>query len=360
MASHPLGLFPAHNADRHGKGKQKMHGLALYITHVWEAAATTATSLCRAHGMEVDTERIALEVAPALAAIRTLDLEVICLSQTATEQTRYLEFQKDDPQGRAVRGLLILRNADTHVPATIDVPADRVVGGVGLGYRVMPRWLPFDELPNAIRDNPKNSPSAVQAYKDAVGGQLVMDTLLDAFAFIDRCDPTLARRVRGTEDLEYFPLHAYTTHDYDRLHPDQPSRPQLDAEVRRLTQETPPYGTGREILHSFNRDGQEVHCGYTIRRDIRTAFVEPSVQVTRDIRAGFPYSVVTADGTQHDVTVDEEGHLAAAGAPLADVPLQTPRNHCRPEVCEGWWELTTSDAFLYRRQRHLHEGIRDL
>ncbi|MFF0009726.1 hypothetical protein ACFYQT_40755 [Streptomyces tibetensis] len=164
MASQSMGLFPAH-ANRHGKGKQKMHGLALYFTHVWEAAATTDTSLCRVHGMEVDTERIALEVAPALAAIRTLDLEVICLSQTAAEQTRYLDFQKNDPQGRAVRGLLILRNADTHVPATIDVPADRVVGGIGLGYRVMPRWLPFEELPDAIRDNPKNNPSAVQAYK---------------------------------------------------------------------------------------------------------------------------------------------------------------------------------------------------
>ncbi|WP_328965627.1 hypothetical protein [Streptomyces virginiae] len=81
MTSQPTGLFPVADAECHAKGRQKMHGLALYISHVWEAAATTSTSLCRVHGMDVGTERVALEIAPALAAVRTLDLEVICNSQ---------------------------------------------------------------------------------------------------------------------------------------------------------------------------------------------------------------------------------------------------------------------------------------
>ncbi|WP_030621794.1 hypothetical protein [Streptomyces fulvoviolaceus] len=359
MASQPTGLFPVTDAARHAKGRQKMHGLALYISHVWEAAANTTTSLCRAHGMQVDTERVALEAAPALAAIRTLDLEVICNSQSQSEKIRYRQFLKDDLQGRVVRGLLLLRNADIHMPATIDVPADRVVGGGGLGYRVMPSWLPFDQLPHGIRNNPQNNNSVVAAYRDAVASQLVIDTLLDAFAFFRRCDPTLARYVPGTEDLEYFPLLP-TTHDYDRLHPDQPSRPQLEAEVRRLTQENPPYGTGREILHSFSGDGQPVYCGNTIRHNIRTAFVEPGAQIVRDIRAGFPYFALAPDGTRHDVSVSDEGIRVAAGAPLANMSLSAPRNHSRPDVCAGWWELTATDAFLYRRQRHLQGGIRDL
>ncbi|MGW2585343.1 hypothetical protein ACWCYZ_29175 [Streptomyces virginiae] len=360
MASLPTGLFPVADAARHAKGRQKMHGLALAITHVWEASATTETSLCRDHGMHVDTERIALEAAPALAAIRTVDLEVICNSLAPAEKTRYQQLLKDDPQGRVVRGLTLLRNADTHVPATIDVPADRVVGGSGLGYRVMPTWLPFDQLPAAIQNNPQNRASVVEAYKDAVGGQLVMDTLLDAFAFLRTCDPTLPRYIRGTNDLEYFPLRPYTTHDYDRRHPDQPSRPRLETEIRRRTQENPPYGTGRIILHSFTRAGRTIYCGNTVRHDINTAFVEPDEQVVKDIRAGFPYATITPDGRSLNVTANEDGDLCVDGALLAAVPLLAPQHHANPAVCEGWWELTSNDAFLYRRQRHLQEGIRDI
>lgn len=159
-----------------------MHGLALYVTHVWEAAASTDTTLCRAHGMEVDSERIAMEIAPALAAIRTLDLEVFRGSLSSADEQRYLNLQKIDPQGRVVLGLVMARNADIHLPATLDLHVHRVVGE-GDGFRVMPCWHPYDELPDVVRANiwtPNNrkgtNKNSHDAYRDVVGGQVVIET----------------------------------------------------------------------------------------------------------------------------------------------------------------------------------------
>ncbi|MEV7196912.1 hypothetical protein AB0N81_34690 [Streptomyces sp. NPDC093510] len=353
MTSRPNGLFPVADTARHAKGRQKMHGLALYISHVWEAAATTSTALCHVHGMDVDIERVALEIAPALAAIRTLDLEVICASQSPADQDRYRSLLASDPQGQVVRGLLLLRNADIHLPATVDVKTDRIVGGVN-HVRVFPSWQPYDQLPDAIRTSTGTRPGAHNAYRIAVGGHLVVDTLLDAFSFFHRCDPTLARYVPGTEQLEYFPLKQYISHDYDRRHPDQPSRPQTESEVRRRTQQTPPLGKGRVIVHSFSSDGATIYCGITVRSFIPMDFKEPEDQVARDIQAGYTYVAVTADGTHHVVAVDGDNRLFAGGSPLAHLPLYSPQGHPRTEVCQERWQVAATDAFEYRTQRHLH------
>ncbi|MFX4295333.1 hypothetical protein [Streptomyces bohaiensis] len=354
MSPRPTGLFPVVDAERHAKGRQKMHGLALYISHVWEAAATTSTSLCREHGMEVDTERVALETAPALAAIRTLDLEVICNSQSHADKDRYRGLLASDSQGQVVRGLVLLRNADIHLPATVDVQTDRIIGGLN-HVRVFPSWQPYDQLPDAIRISTKTGSGVHAAYRAAVGGQLVMDTLLDAFAFFRRCDPTLARYVPGTDDLEYFPLKQYISHDYDRRHPDQPSRPQIEAEVRMRAQQTPPSGKGRVILHSFSSTGVTIYCGTTIRSYIEMDFTEPEDQVARDIQAGYPYVAVAADATRHVVSADGGNRLFADGSPLAQLPLCTPREHPHTEICRERWQAAATDAFEYRDQRHLRD-----
>jgi hypothetical protein len=355
MASNPTGLFPVTDPARHAKGRQKMHGLALYTTHVWEAAAATQTSLCRIHGMEVDTERVALEIAPALAAIRTLDLEVVKNSQTPADQTRYTDTLASQLEGQVVRGLLLLRNADIHLPATVDVQADRVVGE-GTGFRVMPIWKSYHELPSAIRTSTGTAASAHSAYRAAVAGRLVIETLLDAFAFFRRCDPSLPRLVTGTQDLEYFPLRPYATHDYERRHPDMPNRAQVDEQVRQATQESPPYGSSREILHRLDLDDGPVYCGYSLRLPLRTAFTEPEAQVARDIEAGFPYVALDEQGDSHPVAVDATGQLAAAGTPLAKLALPAPRRHPLPETWHAWWDLAATDAFWYRNQRHLRDG----
>ncbi|MER5257475.1 hypothetical protein [Streptomyces sp. NPDC002855] len=358
MTQTSIGLFPVSVSDRQAKGRQKMHGLALYITHIWEAAASTDTVLCREHGLEVDSERIALEIAPALAAIRTLDLEVIRGSLGGSAARRYLDLQKDDPQGQVVLGMVLARNADIHLPATLDLHVDRVVGE-GEGFRVMPTWLPYDELPAVVRANRRTqssrngtSENSHNAYRDVVGGHLVIETFLDAFAFFLRCDPALARRRAGTEDLAYFPLPAYTIHDYERLHPDQPNRADLGAEVRRLTEDVPPSGSGREILHRLVADGAVVYCGYTVESfGLRRAFTEAAPQIMRDLRAGYPYSAVSADGTHQTVVANENGRLTAEGIALEDYSFPQPRRHPLPETWLTWWELTLKDPFWYRKQR---------
>ncbi|WP_328837700.1 hypothetical protein [Streptomyces europaeiscabiei] len=351
MAQTPTGLFPVTDPDRQAKGRQKMHGLALYIAHVWEAAASTNTTLCRDHGLEVDSERVALEIAPALAAIRTLDAEVVKGSQSRTVGQRYQDLQKTDLQGQVVRGLVLARNADIHLPATLDLHVDRVVGE-GDGYRVMPSWQLYDALPQVVRDNDKTASSCHDAYRDAVGGHLVIETLLDAFAFFLRCDPTLARRVPGTSDLAYFPLRVYTVHDYERRHPDQPNRADFGSEVRRLTEDTPPSGAGREISYRLTSNGTAVYCGHTIEPfGLRSAFTEAGPQIVRDVRAGSRYVAVATDGAHHVVSADADGRLSADGVALEDYPFPPPYRHPIPQTWLAWWQLATEDPFWYRNQR---------
>ncbi|MFI5736093.1 hypothetical protein ACIA49_38625 [Kribbella sp. NPDC051587] len=361
MAQTQAGLFPVADPDRHAKGRQKMHGLALYINHVWEAAASTDTTLCRDHGMEADSERIALEIAPALAAIRTLDLEVIRNSQQPADGRRYLDLQKTDPQGQVVHGLLLARNADIHLPATLDLHVDRVVGGRA-GYRVVPSWQPYDKLPNAVRSSVRTptrkvgtSQSAHDAYRDVIGGQLVIETLLDAFAFFLRCDPSLAQRVPGSSELAYFPLPAYAGHDYERSHPDQPNRAVVGADVRRIAVQTPPTGRGREISYRLTDGGTAFYCGYTVQSSVlRSAFTEAAPEIARDILAGYQYVVVAADGTRHVVSIGADGHLIADGAALDGCSFNEPTGEPSAETWRGWWQLTSGDPFYHRTQRQGH------
>lgn len=367
MAQTPTGLFPVTDLDRQAKGQEKMHGLALYITHVWEAAASTDTTLCRDHGLEVDSERVALEIAPALAAIRTLDLEVIRFGLSEADARRYLDLQKADPQGQVVLGLVLARNADIHLPATLDLHVDRVVGE-GEGYRVMPSWQPYDELPAVVRANRRSqsnkkgtSEYSHNAYQDVVGGHLVVETLLDAFAFFRRCDPTLARRAAGTDDLAHFPLPEYTVHDYERRHPDQPNRSDFGAEVRRLTEGAPPSGSGREISYRLTIDGTAVYCGHTVEPfGLRSVFTEAAPQIVRDMRAGYPYVAVAVDGVHHTVGADDDGRLTADGVALEDYPFPQPHRHPLPQTWLAWWQLTLEDSFWHRKQRHSEGRPRDL
>ncbi|MER7684854.1 hypothetical protein [Streptomyces sp. NPDC097610] len=358
MTHAATGLFPVTDTERHAKGRQKMLGLALYITHTWEATAFTDTSLCRAHGLEVDSERVALELAPALAAIRTLDLEVIRNGLNRADEQRYRALQDSDDQGQVVRGLVLLRNADIHLPAALTVDVNHFVGE-GDGWRVLPSWSAYDELPTPVRTNPKNRPVVCAAYENAVGGHLVLETLLDAFAFFDRCDPTLARRDPATGELKHFPLRAYTVHGYERRHPDEPNRAEVEAEVRRRAQATPPAGVGREIEYRVTHKGTAVYCGHTVHPQLRRAFTEEAAQIARDVQAGYNYVVVAADGAHRPLTVDADGCLVAGRTALENLLLPYPQRHPRAETWRVQWEVVSEDAFHYRDQRH-GERMRDL
>ncbi|MFE9970066.1 hypothetical protein ACFYRD_04725 [Streptomyces hirsutus] len=65
---------------------------------------------------ELESERVSLEIAPALAAIRTLDLKVVRAGLNGATAQRYLSLQETGPQGQLVLGLVLARNADIHLP----------------------------------------------------------------------------------------------------------------------------------------------------------------------------------------------------------------------------------------------------
>jgi hypothetical protein len=352
MTQTTTGLFPVIDPDRHTKGRQKMHGLALYTKRVWETSRSFETSLCK--GPQPDPELIALDMAPALAAIRTLDLEVIRNGQSPADQQRYLDLQDADTQGRVVRGLVLPRNADAHLPAALDIHADIDLGDVK--WRVIPQWQPYAALPHIIRTSTGTKPSSHAAYRDVVGGHPVIETLLDAFAFFLRCDPSLARRDPGTDKLAYLPLAGdmVVLGDYERRHPDQPNREEMAARALRIAQDNPPTGTGREIRSSRTDDRSVLYCGRT-GPDFSRDFTEPGMQIVRDIRAGYPYNVVYADGTRHTVTAGTDGQLYADNQPLDDCLLA--------RSTQEWWpgrDNSTESSLLYWDERQGQEGLRRL
>lgn len=314
------GLFPVTDPERHAKGRQKMHGLALYTKRVWETSRSFDTSLCK--GPQPDPEHLALEIAPALAAIRTLDLEVIRNGQGPADQRRYLDLQGTDPQGRVVRGLVLPRNADVHLPAALDVHPEVALGDVQ--WRVVPLWQPYTSLPPVIRTNMGTKPSSHAAYRDTIGGQRVVETLLDAFAFFQRCDPSLARREPRTGALSHFPLAdpVVTLGDYERIHPAGVNRKEMAARALQLAQGRPPGGPGREIKYRFTVDSTVLFYGYTGPQPTMWTFTESGQQIVRDIQAGYPYTVVGAAGTRHTITVGTDEYLYANGQPLKHCPLQ--------------------------------------
>ncbi len=296
--------------------------------------------------------------------MRTLDLEVFRAGLRGADNQRYLVLQRTDPQGQVVLGLVLARNADIHLPATLGLHVDRVVGDDD-GHRVMPSWLTYDRLPTVVRANKRSpgsrngtSEASHDAYRDTVGGHLVIETLLGAFAFFGRCDPTLARRAPGTDNLAHFPLPAMNTgdgYDYERRHPDQPNRADFGAEVRRLTEEVPPSGSGREISYRLDSDGTAVHCGHTVERfGLRSAFTESAAQIVRDIRAGYTYVAVATDGVHHPVTVDADGRPWADGVVLEAYPFPQPHRHPLPQTWLTWWQFVLHDPFWHRRQRLGH------
>ncbi|MGW5610435.1 hypothetical protein ACWEWI_30950 [Streptomyces sp. NPDC003753] len=344
MTHAATGLFPVTDAERHAKGRQKMLGLALYITHVWEATISTLAT----HPKEM-SERVAVELASALAAIRTLDLEVIRKSLHGADAQRYLALQDSDVQGQVVRGLVLLRNADIHLPSALTVNVNCCFGE-GEVYQIVPTWSAYDALPAVVRTNPLNRPGVCVAYENAVGGHAVLETLLDAFAFFDRCDPTLARRNATTGELAYFPLRGPTLIDYARRHPDERNRTDVEKDVRRQAQATPPSGDGREVEFRISK-GAAVYCGHTVHPRFRRLFIEEAAQIVRDVELGYSYILVSEGGTRRPLAVNADGHLVADCRALEDLCLPMPPNHPNAMDWVMEWNAATVDAFEYYAQR---------
>ena len=150
------------------------------------------------------------------------------------------------------------------------------------GYRIFPEWVEYGSLPTEVRDAryppPSNQPNALgrlktnqirhDHYVKDVECRPVIEPLLDALAFVSRCDPRIVD-LSPDGDPRRFPLEPISERDYERRHPDWNRRSEVEAELRILCESNPPSGVRRIcIAHIQGSDGSVLaHCGYTEQQD---------------------------------------------------------------------------------------------
>ena len=341
-----------------------MRALQRQVADVWLATIETDTSLCRFHGIEAEAEVVAISTAFAVTAARVLDLEVL----QAEHDQQYLDAKQADRQGRVVDGLVLIRNAEVHLPVILDPDADRVLSlnspDRGQLFRVIPKWKPYASLPPEVRNNTKTARRCHDSYRAAVEGESVIETLLDALAWFLSCDPSLARRDAAGE-LVHFPLPELFQHDYERRHPAWKRRLEFEAELRDVAAARAPGGDFRAIRHRLVDDEGITHayCGFARTRGGGSSFTESPEQIAWDVAAGYAYYVETTKGSYFTadtngaqrVALDHEA-LMADGRNLADVALCAfDDEHPTESTWRAWFELVSHDAFKYAEQRKADE-----
>lgn len=335
------------------KGQLKMRALRDAIGRFDFACAHASGSVAPGPTLEMEhIDPVVNALDEALVAIRTLDLEVF----NASDPAGYSTLRQGSASGTTVRGLTAPRNNAVHDSDVIDPDIARAIGPLeGDRFIIFPRWKNRMSLPKQMfqhamgKQKGQDHAALIASYDSAVAGRVVLDTLMDAFAFFDGCDPRLADR-DSEGKLRGFPLAPLpVAGDYRRLHPDWPNHETVDRNIRQLASDEVPAGREREITGRLNSPTGIVYCGYTdVRAGYRQAFTEPAAQVRRDIEMGFPY-YATADGVRSEVTIDG-AELRVRCETLDRLSLQdwTDRDD---EPWRGWWDLCSSDGGYYRSQR---------
>lgn len=350
------GLFPFPPGPARDKLRQKFRALGDAVSRTWMATVTSDVEMHPGH-FHVDCEQVVNDAAAALAVIRTVDT-LFVESLTGPDKARYRRMWTDDADGRVVRGMVLIRNAEIHAHSPIEMDSPRLVSGFGKGgWRVFPRWLAYADLPAEIRNNTQTRPNAHDRYRDSVGGRLVIETLLDVLRFFDRCDPSLTRRA-DDGDIDGFPLPAFIEHDYERRHPYWPSWNEVSEQLLDRWMLMAPTGNGREIRRAVPVDDTTLFVGWTEMNSYSsTSFLESAEQVTWDVAGGYPYTAVTKAGGTIPVTL-ENGVPTLRGVPLADIELADGAVTGSERVTErsdedliSWWRALCSNAFRYRQHR---------
>lgn len=284
----------------------------------------------------------------ALVAIRILDREVY----EKSDSTTYLQLRASHPTGGVVRALVAPRNNAAHHMEIIEPDLHRAVGPVDDRYIIFPRWKLRSELPSEMFQYPdgkkRGQPRVayISSYDNHAAGRLVLDTLLDAFAFFDRCDPSIADRDSDGR-LVGFPLTPLPVAEYHRLSPEWPDHEVVHAKIRATAAAEAPAGMHREILGWIRTDTGPVFCGYTVTSGRRTAFTEQMDQMMRDVASGYRYEAVL-EGATVEVQL-RGGVLFMNPRLLTDHPREVKGSSAEPWT--GWWELCVRDAYYYCQQR---------
>jgi hypothetical protein len=227
----------------------------------------------------------------------------------------------------------------------IDPDLARAVGPIERRFIIFPRWKQRAAIPGGAFA--MTSAGAVAAYDVSVAGRTLLDTLFDALAFFDRCDPSLVDRAADGAIVD-LPLAPLPIGGYCRLHPEWPSHEEVDANIRRDVTSVLPSGSERRV-DGFVRSASIATnlCGYTQVTDVYAlAFTEPVAQVVADIAMGYVYEVAV-DGGSIALRV-EHGVLVVKGErfDLARLPDLT-----STEPWMSWAQLAAGDASYYRSQR---------
>jgi hypothetical protein len=220
-------------------------------------------------------------------------------------------------------------------------------------FIIFPKWKHLSELPVATfqyaTGRQKGLPIAayIAAYDTFAAGRRVLDTLMDAFSFFDRCDPSIADR-DDDGNLRGFLLPPLPIGEYHRLGPDWPDHAVVEHKIRTDAGTEKPHGAYREITGWISTDQGVVYCGHTVDGPRRTSFTELDHQVERDvIDLGYSYYVDVPDAPT--AVTQRSGKLKARGANLEAAVPEFAGSQLEP--WKGWWDLCATDANYYRRQR---------
>ncbi|SRR6266568_3929944 len=345
------GLFPIPMGPERRKVVQKYRALAEAIGRTWEATVRSDVAMYPGR-FDIDCEQVVIDAASALVIARTIDQQFESLL-APIDRDAYKKFRDGDTDGRIVRGLVLIRNADTHADSVIEMDSNRAVGGRG-GWRVFPVWKAHADLPVDIQNLSGTAPGVHRRYRDWVGGRLVVETLLDVMRFFDRCDPSLTRRSESG-DLQGFPLVDMGARGYDCLHPYWLREKELSEQLLDRFMSMVPTGLGRRIHRAVSRASTTLFVGVTALGRYGMSFIESAEQVAHDIAGGYVYTAATKDG---DVPVTlRDGVLMVGVDALAEVELiasgdeEALADDGTDDHVRASWEAQMSDAVWYREHR---------
>lgn len=338
--------------DRTRKATLKMRGLAASIWRFSDECSRVRGNLAPGATLAMDQiDPVINALDDALVTIRTLDLEVF----KASDPQAYSAVCNSLSTGNVVRALTAPRNNAVHSADVVDPDLPRAIGPLEHDrFIIFPRWKSRSEMPAEMfqysqgKKKGQDQTAYVASYDAGAAGRLVLDTLLDAFAFFDRCDPDIANR-DAEGHLVGFPLPPLPVAGYLRLSPEWPDHEAVHRRIRDTTRTVQPAGVGREITGRLDTDDGPVFCGYTtVDSGHRWSFTEDTGQVLRDVRHGYPYAVAT-DGSA--VCIEIRGcDLMAGTTKLIEVDLPNwTADAFLPWT--SWWELCSNDASYYRQQR---------
>ena len=339
--------------NRLRKGQLKMRSLATSIRDLYDASGSVRGGVNAGGILELnDLDDVINALDNALVSVRTIDLEVLDTS----DETAYRAARAGSTTGEVVRGLTPVRNNAVHHVDVVDPDLARAVGPLPGGTCVIfPRWKDRALLPTAMFEHHDHKRLGqlnigyANSYDHAVAGRLLLDTLMDAHAFFESCEPSLVER-DAENQITGFPLPPLPFGGgYVRLHPDWPTQEHVDGEIRTRTGSAPPKGRDRQIRGLLIVDDTVVCCGYTDPAGpYARSFTEPVDQIVADVDAGFEH-FLELDGTTHPVTV-HDGVALVAGRELATIS-ELMLTDDEEEPWRGWWTFCQDDAHYYRAQR---------